>query len=1232
MANLATITTNILADSGIDDINVVVSTGSYADPAWITSLAWTKITGAPANIVTGTGTTNYLPKFTGTSTIGNSQIFDNGTNVGVGSITPLYKLDVAGEVRANNLFRTIDGSGNIGLFGSSVFASNVIGIGSSNNIPLVFGINASEQMRLTSTGLGIGTTSPNRKLVVQGTFTSNEQLLYLKQGDDNGFSFNLDAAVTGNLMIRGVNSGTETASLLTIRRDNGNVGINTTTDAGFKLDVNGTGRFSGVLTTNSGTNSTNGIQIISSLSSSLFTGGIEFLRTTVAGGSKVQPLREASTGGVGFDFLVTANNTAEINATYTSALRILNTGAATFSNLAGSGTRMVVADANGLLSTQAIGSGSITGSGTTNFLPKFTGTSTIGNSIVQEGGAGILISGTDNFTSQNGGWFFNGSGNYASGIFASSSSNILTLRSPQNISFQIGFSTPSMTLTSGGNLLVGTTTDAGFKLDVNGTGRFSGAGNALRLNSSSNDVWQTFTPETGHIWRWQARTTSQFSIYNENLGVFPFTIESTGAATFSSSVTTGGGIQTNISKSGSGIENVNFLQLRLFGTNAIGDSLDIRYLNSAGNNIANISAILGGDNVAYGSLAFSTRNYFTDSMVEVMRINNRGNVGIATDSPTQGRLVVVADSSAITLALRARTGDDFSQVNFLNNAGNNLNGIIGVQKVGTNGGSMYFYTKPDGGSVSEAMRITPSGRVLIGTPPPAESTFQLDVNGTGRFSGGSSVPLTLVSSAFTGIEYTRGSTLFGFIGTENTASGGMRYNSIAGNFEHKFYNNGTLALTLTSTGAATFSSSVTASGGASGVGFIMTNTTNSRQVTIGYTSGAAYNYIQAYDGTNFQPLMVNGNLWVAGNANVGIGTTSPANKLDVVGDGIRTSADQSTSAFLVLAGSSSEGRITVSSYGGFQPMTFYTGGSERMRITSGGLVLIGTSTLGAATGLTDLLTIGKSGSSSTGVNFTDGTSTRWGFIYANNAKMVYGSFTDVAFESGASATERMRITSGGNTELYGNLSLRAAATGSTATHVPVFIADPASTTRSLLTRTLQDFKFDVGSFIAKGVRSNAGDYTRTLDSVNDYSLWQDNFDWDASYNRSKVIIEAQTTGNINSSNTADKQLTIGWGISSDTNFNGDDYCTVNVPLGTGAVDYNVIINGTITITSNSELKMVIRVQIASGNVIEQNVMRMANVTAAGAMLNAAKNIAFTGKMNVTGTHTWSQRQTYLRLN
>ena len=49
------------------------------------------------NPVTGTGTTNYVPKLTGASTIGNSQIFDNGTNVGIGTTNPSNKLSVVGS-------------------------------------------------------------------------------------------------------------------------------------------------------------------------------------------------------------------------------------------------------------------------------------------------------------------------------------------------------------------------------------------------------------------------------------------------------------------------------------------------------------------------------------------------------------------------------------------------------------------------------------------------------------------------------------------------------------------------------------------------------------------------------------------------------------------------------------------------------------------------------------------------------------------------------------------------------------------------------------------------------------------------------------------------------------------------------------------------------------------------------------------------------------------------------
>ncbi len=54
--------------------------------------------------VDGSGTINTLAKFTASSTIGNSQIFDNGTSVGINTITPSasYKLDVNGTVRVYN--------------------------------------------------------------------------------------------------------------------------------------------------------------------------------------------------------------------------------------------------------------------------------------------------------------------------------------------------------------------------------------------------------------------------------------------------------------------------------------------------------------------------------------------------------------------------------------------------------------------------------------------------------------------------------------------------------------------------------------------------------------------------------------------------------------------------------------------------------------------------------------------------------------------------------------------------------------------------------------------------------------------------------------------------------------------------------------------------------------------------------------------------------------------------
>src|SRR6266851_2376454 len=47
--------------------------------------------------VGGTGTTNYVPIWSNSSTLGNSALFQSGGNVGVGNTTPLAILDVKGK-------------------------------------------------------------------------------------------------------------------------------------------------------------------------------------------------------------------------------------------------------------------------------------------------------------------------------------------------------------------------------------------------------------------------------------------------------------------------------------------------------------------------------------------------------------------------------------------------------------------------------------------------------------------------------------------------------------------------------------------------------------------------------------------------------------------------------------------------------------------------------------------------------------------------------------------------------------------------------------------------------------------------------------------------------------------------------------------------------------------------------------------------------------------------------
>jgi hypothetical protein len=143
---------------------------------------------------------------------------------------------------------------------------------------------------------------------------------------------------------------------------------------------------------------------------------------------------------------------------------------------------------------------------------------------------------------------------------------------------------------------------------------------------------------------------------------------------------------------------------------------------------------------------------------------------------------------------------------------------------------MRFYTNSSGGNASttERMRITAAGRVLIGTPPPAESTFTLDVNGTGRFSSSLTTGADLTLSAANPFVY--GGTAAGSVGLSNI--GGQTYVRVFGASHAttpnvtQFVNAGSTSLTIASTGAATFSSIVNAT---------IFNSTGGRGTSFGFT-------------------------------------------------------------------------------------------------------------------------------------------------------------------------------------------------------------------------------------------------------------------------------------------------------------------------------------------------------------------------------------------------------------
>lgn len=119
----------------------------------------------------GSGTDNYVPKFNGTDAIENSQIFDNGTNVGIGTTNSFSKLEIVGLATSWADSPSIIFSDNAGTINSRRW---LIGNVATDYGSLNFAVSSTNsndptnsKMTITKEGnVGIGLTNPSSSAIL----------------------------------------------------------------------------------------------------------------------------------------------------------------------------------------------------------------------------------------------------------------------------------------------------------------------------------------------------------------------------------------------------------------------------------------------------------------------------------------------------------------------------------------------------------------------------------------------------------------------------------------------------------------------------------------------------------------------------------------------------------------------------------------------------------------------------------------------------------------------------------------------------------------------------------------------------------------------------------------------------------------------------------------------------------------------------------------------------------
>jgi hypothetical protein len=396
----------------------------------------------------------------------------------------------------------------------------------------------------------------------------------------------------------------------------------------------------------------------------------------------------------------------------------------------GSGTNWIAAG----------GSGTVTGSGTIGYIPKWTTTTALGNSVLQNDSSlpnDLIMPQYIRHSGDTNTYF----GFYSNDTFIVATSNNEVMR-----------------VTSAGNVGIGTASPNA-RLEILSDGS-AAAGAEIRLqhaNNNTNDVVSTvnFANNAGSVAMIQSGTTGA-----NNTGYISFFTDNAGTSAEKMRILGDGNV-------GIGASNP-LRKLHVVGNMAVNAGTGEYYgILMTGGESADPTITIGDWHNSSATIKWdSTGNYLridsqhstanapivfsgNDATTEYMRINSSGNIGIGTNSPDNKLDVVVTDvnitPNAESSAVFRRNGNNY--ISILSNS-SNWGGILFGEETDANDGALT-YNHPSGYMVfeirdAERMRINSSGNVGIGTTAPNEA---LEVSGNIRASGSYKVGATEVISS-----------------------------------------------------------------------------------------------------------------------------------------------------------------------------------------------------------------------------------------------------------------------------------------------------------------------------------------------------------------------------------------------------------------------------------------------------------------------------------------------------